>query len=154
VDSPTVIVDPSLQATIDLQAQTLVVVGAHTMSPTTHFPLDPFDKHCLLDGVDQLGYLLKFADRINAYETPSHRISNRSNLLVRHNPSDGTQREGISLSVMDKIKIAVRLDDSAFIMSKVAGPARAKDAAAERNAMRFKQADRLRLHVQKVPVRE
>jgi 3-isopropylmalate/(R)-2-methylmalate dehydratase small subunit len=66
--SPTVIVDPSLQATIDLQAQTLVVVGAHGMSPKTHFPLDPFDKHCLLEGVDQLGYLLKFADQICAYE--------------------------------------------------------------------------------------
>ena len=73
VYSPTVVVNPSLQVTIDLQAQTLSVVGAEKFRPAVpsgpvHFPLDPFDKHCLLDGVDQLGYLLKFADQINAYE--------------------------------------------------------------------------------------
>jgi 3-isopropylmalate/(R)-2-methylmalate dehydratase small subunit len=64
--------DPTVQITIDLQAQTLAVgaqaVGEHGMPPTALFPIDPFDKHCLLEGVDQLGYLLKFADQISSYE--------------------------------------------------------------------------------------
>jgi 3-isopropylmalate/(R)-2-methylmalate dehydratase small subunit len=66
VYSPTVIVDPSLQATIDLQAQTLVA-GTQLPRPIK-FPIDPFDKHCLLEGVDQLGYLLKFSEQISAHE--------------------------------------------------------------------------------------
>ena len=32
------------------------------------FAIDPFAKHCLVHGVDELGYLLSFEDRITAYE--------------------------------------------------------------------------------------
>jgi len=32
------------------------------------FALEPFARHCLLNGVDQLGYLLHHADRITSYE--------------------------------------------------------------------------------------
>lgn len=32
------------------------------------FPIDGFSKYCLLNGVDQLGYLLKQADAISRYE--------------------------------------------------------------------------------------
>ena len=32
------------------------------------FPIDPFSKRCLLDGLDDLGYILKFSDRIAEYE--------------------------------------------------------------------------------------
>jgi 3-isopropylmalate/(R)-2-methylmalate dehydratase small subunit len=58
---------PTLQATINLQSQTLSAVGAGFPRPA-EFPLDPFDKKCLLEGVDQLGYLLKFSEQISAYE--------------------------------------------------------------------------------------
>jgi 3-isopropylmalate/(R)-2-methylmalate dehydratase small subunit len=33
-----------------------------------HFPIDPFSKACLLEGVDQLGYLLKQEPEIAAFE--------------------------------------------------------------------------------------
>ena len=32
------------------------------------FPIDPFSKHCLLEGVDELGYILKQEAAIAAYE--------------------------------------------------------------------------------------
>src|ERR1700727_1064231 len=32
------------------------------------FPIDPFARYCLLNGVDELGFLLQQADRIAAYE--------------------------------------------------------------------------------------
>jgi 3-isopropylmalate/(R)-2-methylmalate dehydratase small subunit len=35
------------------------------------FPLDPFVKRCLLQGVDELGYLLSFAKEIEAFERAS-----------------------------------------------------------------------------------
>jgi 3-isopropylmalate/(R)-2-methylmalate dehydratase small subunit len=39
-------------------------------SGTTYaFSLDPFAKHCLMSGLDELGYILSFADKIAAHET-------------------------------------------------------------------------------------
>jgi 3-isopropylmalate/(R)-2-methylmalate dehydratase small subunit len=35
---------------------------------TTTFPIDGFAQHCLLNGLDQLGYILSFEDKIEAYE--------------------------------------------------------------------------------------
>jgi len=32
------------------------------------FPIDPFSRTCLLDGVDELGYLQKFSAQADAYE--------------------------------------------------------------------------------------
>ena len=32
------------------------------------FPLDPFAKHCLCNGIDELGYLLEYGAAITAYE--------------------------------------------------------------------------------------
>jgi len=49
---------------IDLQAETLSVSGG----PTFRFRLDPFARRCLLDGVDELGYLLAHTPQIEAYE--------------------------------------------------------------------------------------
>jgi len=62
--------DPSAPVTIDLEAQSLVFSDAYgnTVPFTVHFPIDPFDKYCLLEGVDQLGYLLKHAGLIEVYE--------------------------------------------------------------------------------------
>jgi 3-isopropylmalate/(R)-2-methylmalate dehydratase small subunit len=35
------------------------------------FPIDPFSKTCLLNGVDELGYILSFEKEITAYEQKS-----------------------------------------------------------------------------------
>ncbi|HEX6965855.1 MAG TPA: 3-isopropylmalate dehydratase small subunit [Gemmatimonadaceae bacterium] len=56
---------PSAALTVNLAAQTL------TLPDGTHvrFPIDPFAKHCLLHGVDPLGFLLSNGADIDAYET-------------------------------------------------------------------------------------
>ena len=56
--------DRSTKITIDLSTQS--VTGIDGLEAT--FPIDAFSKHCLLDGVDQLGYLLSFDEQITSYE--------------------------------------------------------------------------------------
>ena len=56
--------DPTTTVTVDLASQTLTLPGGQRVS----FPIDPFTKHCLLNGVDQMGFLLGEEDEIAAYE--------------------------------------------------------------------------------------
>jgi len=56
--------DRSTKITIDLPTQS--VTGPDGLEST--FPIDEFSKHCLLEGIDQLGYLLSFDDQITSYE--------------------------------------------------------------------------------------
>jgi len=49
---------------IDLASQTVTLAGGRTVE----FPIDPFAKHCLLEGVDELGYMIKQEPAIAAYE--------------------------------------------------------------------------------------
>ncbi len=55
---------PSAQVTIDLPNQELTLPTGEKVS----FPIDPFSKTCLLNGTDELGYLLSFEPQIIAYE--------------------------------------------------------------------------------------
>jgi 3-isopropylmalate/(R)-2-methylmalate dehydratase small subunit len=71
VDAPTherlvATVSSNAQATltIDLQKSELTLPDGTAVK----FPIDDFAKHCLLHGIDQLGYILSFSDRIQAYE--------------------------------------------------------------------------------------
>lgn len=55
---------PQLVITIDLESQTL-----HLPDGTgIYFPIDSFARTCLLNDIDELGYLLKFEPMIAAYE--------------------------------------------------------------------------------------
>lgn len=56
--------NPNVELTIDLATQTLRLPDGRTVT----FPIDPFAKTCLLEGVDELGYLLKHEDPIHEYE--------------------------------------------------------------------------------------
>ncbi len=56
--------DPSTQIGLDLEAQRLTLPDGRFVS----FPIDGFSKSCMLQGVDQLGYLLKQDAPIAAYE--------------------------------------------------------------------------------------
>jgi 3-isopropylmalate/(R)-2-methylmalate dehydratase small subunit len=56
--------DPDAKVKIDLASQTLTTPGGRTVE----FPIDGFSKHCLLEGVDELGYLLLRDAAIAAYE--------------------------------------------------------------------------------------
>ena len=49
---------------VDLASQTLTLPDGRGVS----FPIDPFAKHCLLNGVDQLGFLLAEEPAIERYE--------------------------------------------------------------------------------------
>jgi 3-isopropylmalate/(R)-2-methylmalate dehydratase small subunit len=55
---------PEVELTVDVAAQTLTMPGGRV----ARFPLDPFSKTCLLEGVDELGYLLARQDAIARYE--------------------------------------------------------------------------------------
>jgi 3-isopropylmalate/(R)-2-methylmalate dehydratase small subunit len=55
---------PSVQVTVDLASQTLRLPDGEAVT----FPIDGFARDCLLEGVDQLGYLLKHGAQISAYE--------------------------------------------------------------------------------------
>ena len=50
--------------TVDLQAQQLQIPGNETIP----FDVDPFRKHCLLEGLDDIGLTLQHVDEIRAYE--------------------------------------------------------------------------------------
>jgi 3-isopropylmalate/(R)-2-methylmalate dehydratase small subunit len=56
--------DPATAITVDLASQTLALPGGQRVS----FPIDPFAKHCLLNGVDQMGFLIGEEPGIAAYE--------------------------------------------------------------------------------------
>ena len=56
--------DPDARVTIDLETQTLTLPDGGAVT----FPIEPFAKHCLLNGVDQMGFLLTADDAIGAFE--------------------------------------------------------------------------------------
>ncbi len=49
---------------VDLAAQTLTLPGGRAVE----FPVDGFAKHCLLEGIDELGYILQQEPAIAAFE--------------------------------------------------------------------------------------
>lgn len=56
--------DPTTRVTVDLTQQELRLPDGRRV----HFPIDPFNKTCLLEGIDQLGYLLKQDKYISDFE--------------------------------------------------------------------------------------
>jgi 3-isopropylmalate/(R)-2-methylmalate dehydratase small subunit len=56
--------NPGAQVTVDLTTSSLKLPGGKSVT----FPIEPFARYCLMQGVDQLGYLLLKNDAITAYE--------------------------------------------------------------------------------------
>jgi 3-isopropylmalate/(R)-2-methylmalate dehydratase small subunit len=56
--------NPDATVKIDLAKQTLTTPDGRVVE----FPIDGFSKHCLLEGVDELGYIQQHAAPIAAYE--------------------------------------------------------------------------------------
>jgi 3-isopropylmalate/(R)-2-methylmalate dehydratase small subunit len=54
---------PNAEFTVDLESQTLSFENG-----SVQFPIDPFNKACLLNGVDELGYIMGFEKDIAAFE--------------------------------------------------------------------------------------
>jgi 3-isopropylmalate/(R)-2-methylmalate dehydratase small subunit len=56
---------------IDLEAQTITLADGRSVE----FPIDSFAKYCLLEGVDELGYILQQSAAIEEYERANARFS-------------------------------------------------------------------------------
>jgi len=58
---------PEAELTVDLASQSLRLPDGRAVA----FPIDGFSKTCLLEGIDELGYIQKFSDRIAEHERRS-----------------------------------------------------------------------------------
>src|SRR5579862_1098356 len=56
---------PGAVVQVDLATQTLTLADGRRLE----FPIDAFSRHCLLEGVDELGYILQQEPAISAYES-------------------------------------------------------------------------------------
>lgn len=61
---------PGYKLHVDLETTTLTMPNGEK----TTFEIDPFRRHCLLNGLDDIGLTLEKVDKIRAYED-SHRLS-------------------------------------------------------------------------------
>jgi 3-isopropylmalate/(R)-2-methylmalate dehydratase small subunit len=59
------IANPGADVTIDLETSTLSMPNGKSVK----FPLEPFARYCLMNGVDELGFLLSKNAEISAYES-------------------------------------------------------------------------------------
>ena len=55
---------PGYKLTVDLDKQVVVTPAGRGLS----FTVDPFRKHCLLNGLDEIGLTLAHAEQIKAFE--------------------------------------------------------------------------------------
>ena len=58
--------DPTLEVTVDMER---LVVSAPGAGIEATFPLDAFTQHRLLEGLDDIGLTLRYADEIDAHES-------------------------------------------------------------------------------------
>ena len=56
--------NPNQTVRVDLASQKLTLADGRTVE----FPVDEFSKHCLLEGIDELGYILQQESAIAAFE--------------------------------------------------------------------------------------
>jgi len=56
--------DENYKVTVNLADQKLILADGRAIE----FPVDGFSKHCMLEGVDELGYILSLESDISAYE--------------------------------------------------------------------------------------
>jgi 3-isopropylmalate/(R)-2-methylmalate dehydratase small subunit len=73
VDEPTsawLIANPGAEVSVDVEASTLTLPNG----VAARFPLEAFARYCLLNGVDELGFLLERMPAIESYES---RVANR-----------------------------------------------------------------------------
>jgi 3-isopropylmalate/(R)-2-methylmalate dehydratase small subunit len=55
---------PGYRVAVDLEAQTITTPGGESFA----FDIDPFRKHCLMNGLDEIGLTLQHAEKIKAFE--------------------------------------------------------------------------------------
>lgn len=57
--------NPAITVKVDLALQALLLPGGRSVD----FPIDSFAKYCMLDGIDELGYILQQEKHIATFET-------------------------------------------------------------------------------------
>lgn len=57
--------DPKAEVSVDLTSQTITNISTGV---SEHFDINPYKKHCLLNGLDDIDYLLSNRDKIEQYE--------------------------------------------------------------------------------------
>ena len=57
--------NPATQISVDLPSQTITNLATGV---SEHFDINPYKKHCLLNGLDDIDYLLSNRDKILEYE--------------------------------------------------------------------------------------
>lgn len=57
--------NPGAEVTVDVEACTVTLPTGKTVS----FPIEPFARHCIIEGIDQMGYVLQNLDNIKAFES-------------------------------------------------------------------------------------
>jgi 3-isopropylmalate/(R)-2-methylmalate dehydratase small subunit len=68
----TLLAQPFAEVTVNLETQELTAPGVHA-----RFSIDPFARRCLLDGTDELGFLLAQGAAVTEYEQARHREEGR-----------------------------------------------------------------------------
>ena len=71
--------DPTTDIHVDLETKTLTLPDGRSIS----FPIDGFSRHCLMNGVDQLGYLLALDNDVTRFEADH---PPRVNITALENP--------------------------------------------------------------------
>lgn len=67
--------DPSTEVSVDLPSQTITNMATGV---SEHFDINPYKKHCLLNGLDDIDFLVGNHDKITEYEyTQGRAICNR-----------------------------------------------------------------------------
>ncbi len=70
--------NPQAKVKVDLATQTLTLPDG----ATAEFPVDGFSKTCLLEGIDELGFLLKHEAQIAAYESAAPAALNTKSVTL------------------------------------------------------------------------
>ncbi|GAB3381068.1 3-isopropylmalate dehydratase small subunit [Lysobacter fragariae] len=84
---------PGIELHVDIAARSVTLPDGRNFT----FPLDSFAQTCLLEGVDQLGYLLKQSDAISCFEnkrsesTRSECTRFEARQIAQHNANAGSQ---------------------------------------------------------------
>jgi 3-isopropylmalate/(R)-2-methylmalate dehydratase small subunit len=68
------IANPGAEITIDIASGTLALPNGQV----AQFPLEPFARYCLMNGVDELGFLLKQDAQISTYEAAHPELTRAS----------------------------------------------------------------------------
>jgi 3-isopropylmalate/(R)-2-methylmalate dehydratase small subunit len=73
---------PGYRLAVDLEHQSVTTPTGEVLK----FDIDPFRKHCLMNGLDEIGLTLEHAEKIRAFEA---KRTNRTAVAVQRGRSQG-----------------------------------------------------------------